>query len=357
MSIKTLKWAAILSFIVAMVILVGGRFMMSKELPPYPGKVVDPNGRVLFGKSDIIEGQNVYQRYGLMDHGAVWGHGSQRGSEFSATSLHLLAEAMRDYLAAQEYGTSYGQLDDLRKEIIDVNIKGTRNVLEAAAAESVKKIVYVSSTFTLDHNNVPMNETGWNSDYSDPYSHSKTEAEKVAWDLAGKLDLWMVSILPSGMVGPHCYGHLTPTMGVISKILTNQLPFDPEFNFNLVDIRDVADGMITAAKKGECGVRYILAQEHPISSTEAIEFAHSLYPDTKIPSKAPYFLMRVLAFAMEYISKITRKEPLMLRSHVKKFYKSDFRYNTSKAKTKLGFKPRPSKEALEAAFAYLADQE
>jgi nitric oxide reductase subunit B len=123
MSLKTLKWAAILSFIVAMVILVGGRFAMNKDLPPYPGKVVDPSGNVLFQKSDIFAGQDVYQRYGLMDHGAVWGHGSQRGSEFSAATLHLLAEAVRDYLATQEYGTSYRQLDDLQKEIIDVKTK------------------------------------------------------------------------------------------------------------------------------------------------------------------------------------------------------------------------------------------
>jgi len=92
MSVKTLKWAAILCFIVAMAILLGGGVAMKKELPPYPGKVVDPNGEVLFQKSDIFAGQDVYQRYGLMDHGAVWGHGSQRGPEFSATTLHIMAE-------------------------------------------------------------------------------------------------------------------------------------------------------------------------------------------------------------------------------------------------------------------------
>jgi nitric oxide reductase subunit B len=123
MSLKFLKWAAILSFIVAMVILLAGGSMMKKELPPYPGKVLDPDGNVLFEKSDIFAGQAVYQRYGLMDHGSVWGHGSQRGSEFSASSLHILADAMRDSLAKKEYGQSYGQLDDLKREFIDVRVK------------------------------------------------------------------------------------------------------------------------------------------------------------------------------------------------------------------------------------------
>ncbi|MDH4010970.1 MAG: nitric-oxide reductase large subunit, partial [Desulfobacterales bacterium] len=87
MSLKTLKWAAILCFVVAMAVLLGGGVAMKNDLPPYPAKVVDSGGKVLFERSDIIAGQDVYQRFGLMDHGAVWGHGSQRGSEFSATSL------------------------------------------------------------------------------------------------------------------------------------------------------------------------------------------------------------------------------------------------------------------------------
>ena len=42
-----------------------------------------------------------------MDHGAVWGHGSQRGPEFSAATLHLVTDAVGDYYALKEYGSSY----------------------------------------------------------------------------------------------------------------------------------------------------------------------------------------------------------------------------------------------------------
>ncbi|MBW1944472.1 MAG: cbb3-type cytochrome c oxidase subunit I [Deltaproteobacteria bacterium] len=123
MSLRTLKWAAILCFIAGMAVLLGGGIAMKKELPPYPGKVVDPSGNVLFQKSDILAGQDVYQRYGLMDHGAVWGHGSQRGPEFSATSLHIMAESIGDYLGRKDYGKPYNALDDIQKGIIDVKIK------------------------------------------------------------------------------------------------------------------------------------------------------------------------------------------------------------------------------------------
>ncbi len=123
MSVKTLKWAAILCFIVAMAILLGGGIAMKKKLAPYPGKVVDPDANLLFKKADIIAGQNVYQRYGLMDQGAVWGHGSQRGPEFSANTLHIMAETIGNYLARKEYGKPYNDLDDLQKGLIDVKTK------------------------------------------------------------------------------------------------------------------------------------------------------------------------------------------------------------------------------------------
>jgi nitric oxide reductase subunit B len=122
MSLKTLKWAAILCFVVAMAVLLGGGIVMKKDLPPYPGKVVGPGGKVLFEKANIIEGQNVYQQYGLMDQGAVWGHGSQRGPEFSAASLKLIADAIGDFYARKDYGKAYKDLDDLQKGLVDVKI-------------------------------------------------------------------------------------------------------------------------------------------------------------------------------------------------------------------------------------------
>lgn len=120
MSIERLKWAAILSFVISLLVLIGGGLLARKELPPYPEKVLSTDGKVLFGRGDILNGQNVFQRYGLMDHGSVWGHGSQRGPEFSATSLRIMSEAAAEVIALKEYGKAYGALEETRKEFIDV---------------------------------------------------------------------------------------------------------------------------------------------------------------------------------------------------------------------------------------------
>jgi nitric oxide reductase subunit B len=120
MSTRTLKIAAIVCFIIAMGgILLGGMFA-NRQVPPYPGRVVGPDGNLLFTKADIFAGQDVYQRYGLMDHGSVWGHGSQRGMEFSALTLHRIGEKVRDNISNAVYRRSYSGLAIEERDLVDV---------------------------------------------------------------------------------------------------------------------------------------------------------------------------------------------------------------------------------------------
>jgi len=65
------------------------------------------------------------------------------------------------------------------EEILRVNLEGTKNVLEIAAEQSVSKVVYVTSTAALDHSSVPMAETSWNSDFSNPYYQSNNRVGKT----------------------------------------------------------------------------------------------------------------------------------------------------------------------------------
>jgi nitric oxide reductase subunit B len=59
--------------------------------PPIPERVVGPDGAVLFTDADIVDGQQVFLRYGLMENGTIWGHGAYLGPDFSAEYLHTLA--------------------------------------------------------------------------------------------------------------------------------------------------------------------------------------------------------------------------------------------------------------------------
>src|SRR5215475_5932572 len=67
---------------------------------------------------------------------------------------------------------------DPKKEIYDVNLSGTRNIIEAAKEAGVKRIVYVSSIAALNYNKIPTNESyGHNPDRRDWYYNSKNDGE------------------------------------------------------------------------------------------------------------------------------------------------------------------------------------
>ncbi len=242
---------------------------------------------------------------------------------------------------------------DLEQDIVQPNIKGTKNVIEAAAEQKVKKIVYISSVAALDHSLTPMNETTWNKDYSNSYYKSKTEAEKLAWDLAEKLNLWMVSILPSAIIGPNSFGHLTPTMQGLFNMLHNNMPFDPKFHFNFIDVDDVVKGIVLAFEHGRKGERYLLANEDIISSTRIFELARIMFPKNKKPAAVSKSFLFVIAAISEFVSIITKKSPQMLRSWIRLYYQTDLRCDISKAKKELGFEPKSTELAVKDSFHYL----
>ncbi|MBN1569345.1 MAG: cbb3-type cytochrome c oxidase subunit I [Acidobacteria bacterium] len=123
MTINTLKWAAIICFVVALGGLLLGGLFANRQAPPYPNQVVGPEGSLLFTKADILAGQDVYQRYGMMDHGSVWGHGSQRGMEFSALTLHRITEKVRESISLGSYDRYYDDLDDEERDMVDLRIR------------------------------------------------------------------------------------------------------------------------------------------------------------------------------------------------------------------------------------------
>ena len=97
MGIRLLRNVAIVSFVVAMILILAGGYFAYDKVPPIPAKVVDEQGNVLFDHDAIMRGQDAFQRYALMDHGSVWGHGTLRGMDFSADTLHRIGQHMREF--------------------------------------------------------------------------------------------------------------------------------------------------------------------------------------------------------------------------------------------------------------------
>jgi nitric oxide reductase subunit B len=65
--------------------------------PPIPGKVVNPDGQVLFTRADIMAGQGTFLQNGLMEYGSIFGHGAYLGPDFTADYLHRAALMAIDF--------------------------------------------------------------------------------------------------------------------------------------------------------------------------------------------------------------------------------------------------------------------
>lgn len=81
-----------------------------QEKPPVPEKVITESGEIVFTKSDIQDGQNIWQAMGGMESGSVWGHGSYVAPDWTADWLHRELVTVLNIWAAQNYDVEFSKL-------------------------------------------------------------------------------------------------------------------------------------------------------------------------------------------------------------------------------------------------------
>lgn len=248
---------------------------------------------------------------------------------------------------------------DPKKEIYDVNLQGTQNIVEAAAEAGVKRIVYVSSIAALNYTKLPTTESyGQNPDRRDMYYNSKNDGEKLAFELAKKHNIELVAVLPSAMIGSESHGSLSVSYTIIDLILKKEIPVETGITLNWIDVKDVAEGCYLAATKGKNGERYILANEKCTSIKDTTIIAQKLFPELKIklPVAVPKPLLFLIAWFMELGSKLSGKAPLLSVKDIAMFSGLQQDFDISKAKNELGFNPKQPEIAIKEAMIYLKNK-
>ena len=104
------KVAAIVTMVFGFTILIGLTVEAYRQAPPIPVQAVAPGGAVVFTKEDVVAGQQVFLKYGLMANGTIWGHGAYLGPDFSAQYLHNWALDVADQAAQERFRRAYVEL-------------------------------------------------------------------------------------------------------------------------------------------------------------------------------------------------------------------------------------------------------
>ena len=118
------RWAqvAVLTFLVGFVVLGYLAYSIYREQPPIPKRVVTTDGAVVFTYDDIMAGQHIFQKYGLMQLGSIFGHGAYLGPDFTAEYLHFAAGHMIAWYQAQGQSLAEARArtqDDLKANAYD----------------------------------------------------------------------------------------------------------------------------------------------------------------------------------------------------------------------------------------------
>ena len=98
------RHAVILTMVFGFTVLIWLAVKSYKDAPPIPERIIDTAGATIFTRDDILSGQEVFLRYGLMENGSIWGHGAYLGPDYSAAYLHTLSIDARQWVARNRFG-------------------------------------------------------------------------------------------------------------------------------------------------------------------------------------------------------------------------------------------------------------
>jgi len=242
------------------------------------------------------------------------------------------------------------------RDIIQPSVNGTRNVLEAAARAGIERVVYTSTTGTIGISTTPtpLDETHYNTTPHTHYVRGKIAAEKEAFAIAKRTGVPVVAIQPGFILGPR-FWKVSESVRQVADFLNQGMPVYFDGGFGVVDVEDVARGALLAMDKGRPGERYIFSGED-LTVKQLFDLVAEL-TGLKAPSiKAPLPVLRLLAAAMEFASKITGTRPMLDRSQVDEFGGKYAYFSSAKAQRELGYTYRPARETLQRTITWLVER-
>jgi dihydroflavonol-4-reductase len=239
--------------------------------------------------------------------------------------------------------------------VYQVNVQGTKIVLEEALKAGVEKCVHTSTVSTVD---IPKDGIGSEDAWPDPehlvnhYKKSKYMAEMEALGMAAK-GLPVVVVNPTTPVGPWDVKP-TSTGRMVLGFIRGRIPAYLNTGMNLVDVEDVAMGHLLALQKGRPGQRYLLGS---VNLTLAQVFGMlEVISGQKAPRvRLPTWLVQIAGHLDQVVEgRLLGREPVIPLEGVKISRKPMY-VSCEKAVRELGMPQSPVEGALERAVRWFHD--
>jgi dihydroflavonol-4-reductase len=242
------------------------------------------------------------------------------------------------------------------RELYRSNVDGTRNLLAAAEGAACEKFVHCSSVGTLGipEDGAPGTETTPVSldNMTGHYKRSKFLAEQEALKAAAR-GFPVIIVNPSTPVGPNDIKP-TDTGRIITRFLNGKMPAYLDTGLNLVDVDDVAEGHLLAARKGRIGEKYILGCRN-MTLREILETLAALTGRRAPRVRIPYGVALGIAHVNQAFSgALLGREPGVPLEGVRMARKKMF-FDAGRAVRELGLPQSPVETALERAITWFEE--
>jgi dihydroflavonol-4-reductase len=243
-----------------------------------------------------------------------------------------------------------------KRDFHAVNCVGTETVLAAARKRGVARFVHCSTESILFHS-ARHNDAG--EDNALPpadtmpgaYTHSKAAAEHCARQAAAE-GFPVVIGTPTMPIGPHDHS-LTPPTQMLRHFLDCRIQFYLDFVVNLVDVRDVAAGLILAMERGRIGQRYVFGGES-IRFRRILQLVAETTGRRHLAIPLPGGFSEIMAGAAEFIADhLTRRPPTGTAEGVR-IARRATDLSIEKSRGELGYAPRQIEPTLRETLDRLA---
>jgi dihydroflavonol-4-reductase len=236
--------------------------------------------------------------------------------------------------------------------LYEVNVRGTRIVLEECLRADVDRVVLTSSVAAIgpaDHGETADERQLFTAGrLGIPYVNSKHEAEVEAFRLAAQ-GLPVVSVNPCYVFGRgDVYGRAT---SIVRRFLLGRIPAYVPGALNVVAVEDVARGHLLADEKGQVGERYILGNRNYTLDRLFADLARMSGIEPPALRLSPSVALR----AAQALEAAPGRAPVTVQEV--RLSSQWWTYRNTKAKRELGFTTTPHEDAIEATVAWYMERQ